>query len=231
LSNEMASGRVGRGKAMKAKSVILRVLGATALVGVAICLAVEHQARLRLGNENNALRQQLDRMAGLIADNERLSNLVAQAKSSQSLSDERPKAQSLSDEQSLELLRLRGEVGVLRQRSKELEALREENRQARAALASGHAGPAATANKGTASKDSQLQILKAEYWTDNARLDITEELRERILDDQLKAIADNGIKGDPEFGQVKHLTIEYSFAGVAMTNQFKEGDLMVIPPQ
>ena len=52
---------------MKAKSIILGVLCATALVGVAICLAVEHQARLRLGEENTALRQQLDRMAGVIA--------------------------------------------------------------------------------------------------------------------------------------------------------------------
>jgi hypothetical protein len=67
---------------MKAQSVILSVLCATALVG----LAVKHQARLRLGEENKALRQPLDRMAGLVAENERLSNLVAQAKSSQSLS-------------------------------------------------------------------------------------------------------------------------------------------------
>ena len=219
---------------MKAKSIILGVLCATALSGVAICLVAEHQARLRLGEENTALRQQLDRMAGLVAENERLSNLVAQAKSSQSLPDGRLKAQSLSDEQMLQLLRLRGEVGVLRQQSKELETLREETRQARAALASGHrtqnAGQAATTGNGAASKESQLQILKAEYWTDNARFDVTEELKERILEDKLKAIADNGIKGDPEYGQVKHLTIEYSFAGVTMTNEFKEGDVMVIPP-
>src|ERR1035441_4170953 len=66
-------------------------------------------------------------MVGLIADNERLSNLLAQANRPQSLADDRLE----------ELLRLRGEAGVLRQQTKELETLREENRQARAALASG----------------------------------------------------------------------------------------------
>ena len=158
---------------MKARSVILSVLWATAVIGVAIGLAVERQARLRLGEENEALRQQLGRMPGLVAENERLSNLVAQAHRPQSLPDGRVKAQSQPDEQLLELLRLRGEVGVLRQQSKELETLREENRQARAALASGrkaqNAGQAATTGAGIASNESQLQILKAEYWTDKAR--------------------------------------------------------------
>ena len=117
---------------MKAQSVILSVLSATALVGLAIWLAVEHQARLRLGEENKALQQQSDQMAGLAADNERLSNLIAQANRSQSLPDDRLK----------ELLRLRGKVGLLRQQGKELETLRNENRQARA----GAAGAAAITN-------------------------------------------------------------------------------------
>jgi len=126
LSNEDESGNVSRGSAMKATSIVISVLCAGAVVGVAIWLAVEDQARLRLADENKALGQQLDQMAGLAAENERLSNLVAQANSSQSLPGDHLK----------ELLRLRGEVGVLRQQSKELETLREENRQARIALES-----------------------------------------------------------------------------------------------
>ena len=115
-----------RGNTMKTRRAILSVICATAAVGVMIWLAVEHQAGLRLRQENTALRQQLDQLAGVVAENERLSNLVAQASSSQSLPDERL----------TELLRLRGEVGVLRQQSKELETLRNENRQARTALES-----------------------------------------------------------------------------------------------
>jgi hypothetical protein len=60
---------------------------------------------------------------------------------------------------------------------------------------------------------------------------VTEELRGRILDERLKAIASNNIKGDPEFGQVKHLTLVYRLAGVTRTNEFREGDLVILPGQ
>jgi len=122
----MGSDGASCGNTMKAKGLILSVLCAVAAVGVTIWLAEEHQARLRLGQENQALRQQLSRLAGLVAENERLSNILAQAKSPPSLPDERLK----------ELLRLRGEAGVLRQQGKEIEALRQENRLARAKLES-----------------------------------------------------------------------------------------------
>src|ERR1039458_4922802 len=107
---------------MRAGRVVLSVLGAAALSGVAIWLAAGHQARLRLGEENRALRRQLHQMDGLIAAKKGLSTLVAQASGSQ----------SLTDDQLRELLRLRGEAGVLREQRKELETLREENRRVRA---------------------------------------------------------------------------------------------------
>jgi len=47
--------------------------------------------------------------------------------------------------------------------------------------------------------------------------------------DTLKAIASNNLKGDPEFGQTKHLTVVYRFGGVTMTNEFREGDVVVLP--
>jgi hypothetical protein len=111
---------------VKANSVITRSVCVAAVIGLAIWLAVEHQARLRLGEEHKALEEQSKQMAGLIAANAQLSNLVARANG----------AQSLPDDQSRELLRLRGEVGILRQQSQELETVRNENRQARAALES-----------------------------------------------------------------------------------------------
>ena len=130
---------------MKASSVITSVLCAAAVVGLGIWLAVGHQARLRLGDEHQALLQQLDKMTGLVAENERLSNLIAQASPSQ----------SLPDDQSRELLRLRGEAGVLRRQAKELETLREENRQAHAALESGLK---------TQSAGSAGGLATADYW-------------------------------------------------------------------
>jgi len=141
----MESGRVGCGRTVRAKCFIFSVLCATALIGVAIWQVVEDQSRLRLGEENKSLRQHSDQMAGLVAENERLSNIVAQTS----------RSQSLPDDQLKELLRLRGEVGVLRQQGKELETLREENCRARIALASSF---------GTRSAGAAGAAATAEYW-------------------------------------------------------------------
>jgi hypothetical protein len=110
---------------MNAKSILVGVLGATALVVVAVWLAVGYQDRLRLEEENQGLRQQVDQMAELVADNERLSNLVAHASQSQ------PQA----EDQMRELLRLRGEVNLLRQQGKAVGTAPNQNPQPGAAAA------------------------------------------------------------------------------------------------
>jgi hypothetical protein len=129
----MQGSTVGRGRTMKAKNAILDITCVTAGVGVAIWMVVAHQDRLRLQEENKTLRQQLAQMASIGAENERLSNLV----SGLSLS------QSVSGDQLRELLRLRGEVGILRQQSKELEIQRNENRQVSTPLESSFKAPSA----------------------------------------------------------------------------------------
>jgi hypothetical protein len=111
---------------MKAKNAILNITCAAAGVGVAIWLVVAHQDRFRLREENKSLRQQLAQMASLGAENERLANLVSGVTHSR----------SGSDDQLRELLRLRGEVGVLRGQSKELETLRNQSRQTSTSLES-----------------------------------------------------------------------------------------------
>jgi hypothetical protein len=78
-------------------------------------------------------------------------------------------------------------------------------------------------------KQSRLDIVKAEYWTEKNRLDVTEELRRMIIDNKLEAIASNNIKGDPDKGTQKRLTIEYEFNGIAVTKEFKERDKVLIP--
>src|SRR5437762_12998866 len=102
---------------------ITNLIGIAAVAGLAVWLAFEHQKRVGLGREHTALEQQSEEMRQLIASNEQLSSRLVQVKTSP----------SLTDDESRELLRLRGQVGVLRQQSRELEAVREENRQARAA--------------------------------------------------------------------------------------------------
>jgi RNA polymerase sigma factor (sigma-70 family) len=87
--------------------------------GGATPLIIQHNAQVKLSAENQSLRQQIDQLAQLTAENERLSNLVAQ--STQSLS---PPSQP-----SHELLRLRGEVGLLRQQNQGLAQLLAQRQQ------------------------------------------------------------------------------------------------------
>jgi len=85
-------------------------LGISALIvaGATTAFVVQHQAQEKLGAENIALTQQI---AQLQTHNENLSNRLA------AVGD----AKSLSDDQFNELLKLRGEVGVLRKQKIKLE--------------------------------------------------------------------------------------------------------------
>ncbi|MBU4268904.1 MAG: hypothetical protein KJ808_08690 [Acidobacteria bacterium] len=78
-------------------------------------------------------------------------------------------------------------------------------------------------------KEPRLKIIKAEYWTQKVRLDVTEELRKLIVNYKLETIASNAIKSDPDINTVKKLTIEYKFDGITITKEFTEGDKVIIP--
>jgi len=77
---------------------------------VATPLVIQHNHQVELREENRSLRLQVDQLAQLTAENKRLSNLVVRASP----------ATPLPVEPSSELLRLRGEVGMLRQQNQEL---------------------------------------------------------------------------------------------------------------
>ena len=235
MSNETESGALGRRKAMKSTGTVVGSVCILAAAGLAIGVAVERHAWMELDQANQALRQQLSHLDAVVAENQRLTNLVAQAQGSPTRPNERAEGPAATDERAKELVRLRGEVEVLRQQSKEIATLREDTRQARAAREGGprtqSAGQAGQGNGGTMSNGSRLEIVKADYWTDNTNMDVAAELRDRIRGDGLKAIASNNLKGDPEFGKTKHLTVVYRFGGVTMTNEFREGDFVVLPKE
>jgi RNA polymerase sigma factor (sigma-70 family) len=79
-------------------------LGAIVIGGLAITVANQHQTENKMREENQALRVQL---AGLAADTESLSNRLVQVSA----------ASPPVDDKFRELLRLRGEVGMLRQQT------------------------------------------------------------------------------------------------------------------
>ena len=89
------------------------------LIALAILFFLQHQQQEKLRADNAALAQQFAQMQ---TDNESLSNRLAAAGD----------ANSLSDKEHNELLKLRGEVGVLRRQTNELGKLQEENQQLQA---------------------------------------------------------------------------------------------------
>jgi len=86
------------------------VAGALVMAGVVMPLVLQHKAQSRLREQDAALRQQTDQLANLREKNQKLSNQFAQPKNSQ----------LLPNDQLSELLKLRGEVGLLRNRAQEL---------------------------------------------------------------------------------------------------------------
>jgi RNA polymerase sigma factor (sigma-70 family) len=102
---------------------ITKLKAGIAIVAAAVAtpLAFQQYAKVKLREENLALRQQPGQSAQLAAENQRLSNLLAQSVA--------------ADDRTSELLRLRGEVAMLRKLTNELAALREDNRRLRGSLA------------------------------------------------------------------------------------------------
>ncbi len=115
-------------KLMTMNKLQLSMISALAVVGVATPLVIQRESRLR--QENRSLRQQMEQLAPVQAENEHLSNLLAQANN----------AQTLPNDQMSELLRLRGEVGSLRRQTNELGKLQSENQKLRSSLASSKPG-------------------------------------------------------------------------------------------
>ena len=106
-------------------------LGLSALVvaSAATALVIQHQTQDKLRQDNAELTQQL---AQLQTDNESLSNRLAVAS----------EANRLPDEKLNELLKLRGEVGLLHRQVDEIGKLRTENQRLNASLRNPTAQPA-----------------------------------------------------------------------------------------
>jgi len=166
-------------------------------------------------------------MPARLAENGEVSNLITQAR----------ELQTQTEDQTRELIQLRNEVSGFRRQTNEIEALRREVYQARAALESSagaqnqNPGERLTAVKDPASNSLRLEVLEANYWTPNKSINVTKQVQDRVLGDKLELIAGNDLRGDPEFGETKTLTVVYKFDGVTMTNEVREGGLILIPPE
>ncbi|MGI8966407.1 MAG: hypothetical protein ACR2H1_10030 [Limisphaerales bacterium] len=104
---------------MKSKNLKIKIICALLVASLATILIIQHQSQAKLRDENKSLRAQVDQLAQLTPENERLSKLVAQGNN------------SLAKDQLSELLKLRGEVGVLRRHNQQLVKMRVENERHR----------------------------------------------------------------------------------------------------
>jgi RNA polymerase sigma factor (sigma-70 family) len=107
-------------KAIAMTTLQKTVFAVTLIAALVATVIIRQQSRTKIREAEQSMRQQADRFTRLQAENERLSNLVAQSKSSNP---------------PIELLRLRGEVGLLRRQMNDLAMLQEENHRLRQQLA------------------------------------------------------------------------------------------------
>lgn len=213
--------------------VALGILTAGAL---AVGLAREHQACRELAAQNDALSRELSQMTELAGENQRLVNLLAQAKAK--AHDANPdgtiSTNGATDPRLEELAQLRSQVQAFQQQSNEVASLRADTRATHDAIKEAHQAQLASRKPVTrdpsANSAAPLQILEADYGTVRSNLDVSAALNDRIRSGSLKIVASNRLNGDPDFGQVKNLTVVYRFGGAVMTNQFREGDIVVLPP-
>ena len=207
---------------------LLATIYCLAFAAIAVGLVLEHGACAQIHQENTALLRRLNEAIEKLAEKQRLPERTAPATGN--LSDAGAPLTTSPASADAELLRLRGEIAALLQQHQQTESLREDMRQTLAALENRRKEDRA-ARRAASGVVSQLEIIKAEYWTDHTNMDVTEELQDRIRGDGLRAVASNNLKGDPEFGQTKHLTIQYRFGGVIRTNEFREGQIIVLPAE
>jgi hypothetical protein len=108
---------------MTRNALKLGPLGAIVLASLTSIFLVEHHAQSQWRERQELLREQAGKMAELAAENQSLGGIVAQATNS-----------VLSREEFRELLKLRGEIGSLRQSAGELAELRLTHRELLAAI-------------------------------------------------------------------------------------------------
>lgn len=128
---------------MNPTSAFARFIAPAVVAVLAVGLVAQREARVKAEAEHAALEQQLEILHGIAAENAQLSNLVARASV----------PGSLPEDDSRELLRLRGEVTALRQKTGNLASALTENRQAHVPSdRSGH------------SADTAKAAPTADYW-------------------------------------------------------------------
>jgi hypothetical protein len=199
---------------------LANILFPTAVAALALWLAAEHRMLRARTADHQLLEQQVHQMAELAARNEQLSNQLAARNSSERL----PQGQFM------ELLRLRGEVGALKQNQSDFDKARKENQQSHIVLARylqslTETNPVATAdywprgswtNAGYATPDSALQTI---FWA-GYNGDLTNVFASMTDDGEIRTNLENEYKGKSDAEISVRLTDEtYNLASTQILDR------------
>ncbi len=77
----------------------------------------------------------------------------------------------------------------------------------------------------------ELAIVSAQYGAKDRWIDVTEQVRKQVQENQLSIFASNSIAGDPLEGYPKQLRVEYTLDGAKARIQVREGVKLLLPPQ
>jgi hypothetical protein len=89
---------------------------------------------------------------------------------------------------------------------------------------------AVVANLRARLKGPKLVVKKARYGVPNGKSkDVTEKVAELVSGDTLNVVATNDLFGDPEIGQPKRLTVDYTLDGKPESKFVAEQEMLVIP--
>ena len=88
--------------------------------------------------------------------------------------------------------------------------------------------PESTSQKPSSAKG--LYVIQARYGACGTSIDVTDEIRAKLQDNTLSIEVSNSIAGDPFFGVIKSLSVEYVLDGERRTTQMREGEVLRIPP-
>jgi len=209
---------------MKKTGIIVPVC-ILAAIGLAVGLMLECQASWSLGAQNDALRRQLSKLSKSANELQGKTNLLASTDAG---------TNAVTNERLDELEKLRRQVAELQQQNTNIQNLLADTRAVRTALGQSRKSQLATPPhriNPDATNGAPLEILQASYGTDRTNLDVSAQLTDRIRGGRLKMLASNRLAGDVDFGHVKNLTVVYRFGGAIQTNQFQEGDVVILPPE
>jgi hypothetical protein len=177
------------------------------LIALALLFLLQHQAQVKLRADNAALMQQL---AQLQTDSENFSNRLAAAGD----------AQTLSEQERNELLKLRGEVGVLKNQVGELGKLREENQQLQRQATVGQN------QAGQISPEDQFRLNQFHTTDDLKQLGVAMRI---YAGDQNGQYATNFYQLNDELGgntMVTNFMSKYEFVNTGLVNESMPDDII-----